>query len=176
MAEEKGNKFWKWLGVLFVGGLVGFGVFAISTEPKVVTDIKYVDKPVVVPADNILVGGVAYTAVDIQDLIDENKEFQTSADVDEGMSLEDLRDDAADYVLEEIRDDYNMCSGIEYDDEEITLSDINDNWDIDIDDAEDNEYIVSGTVKIKYKDEDKCYNIFDFEVEYDGDDVDVNIL
>ena len=72
-------------------------------------------------------------------------------------------------MLAKIKDDYNTCDGSEYNNNEISIRDVEDGWTIEIDDAD--TYDVSGSVRVKYKDEGKCYEWFDFDVEYDGEDV-----
>lgn len=102
---------------------------------------------------------------------------ETSTEGDDRADLQLLLDQAvADFEAElEDEDDLRVCDGIEYDDDEFTVKNIEDNFDIDVDDAEDNEYTVTFEAEVKFKDEDTCRINYEVEVEYDDDDVDVTI-
>lgn len=185
---EKKASWWKYLITLAVGAIVAIagGAWGVDTEVVNVVpskevcsaegyiDVKETTETVTleVPGEFILFNNIEYKVEDIETL---EQEIVDLKEVTKDIDLADIKDAAVEEAFDEILDDYRYCNGEEFDKDEIYLHDVEDEWDIDIDDVEDNEYTVSGEFEIKYKDEDKCYAYYSWEVEYDGDDVDVNI-
>lgn len=91
--------------------------------------------------------------------------------------FEEVLRKSVDAAYEEILDDWEECANDEYDEDEISIDDIDDEWRIEVLDLGDGEYIVYGSVDVEYKDEDKCKLTYDFEVEFEDFEVDdVTIL
>jgi len=157
MAEQTWLKYG---ALLIVGLLVGWGLTATLTEPEQV-EVEVIKE---VPVEVAVV-----TEVEVEKIV----EVETIVEVPAVLEFSSFLDDALDYVLDEIQDDYNTCGGDEYDDDEISIRNVKDDWKIEVDDED--EYVITGEVRAKYKDEDKCYRWFEFEVEYDDDDVDVEV-
>lgn len=151
MADK--NNIWGQIAIwaiiaLVIGGFAGAWLFSTHTIEKV-PEIKYVDKEVI-------------------------KEVSVEVPVEIIRGLEFYKEQAILAFMAEVEDDkdFRYCDDEKYSMNEITLKDTSDDFTITA--GDDGEYKVTFEAKLKYKDEDTCYNWYDVEVDFDGNDVEVN--
>jgi hypothetical protein len=149
----KSNDFW--VGIicaLILGGLLVYGFM----PREVVNEVE-----VEIPGEVITV--IEYV----------NQTVETEGEFD----FESTYLDAAhDEFLDEYEEDslYLECDGVEYDEDEIELKWFKD-FGVSVDDDDWEDYSVFYSVKFKYLDDadEKCYQTFDVEVDYEEDETPV---
>ena len=136
---------------LLIGGLTGYAI----GEGKII--YEDVIQEVEVPVEVEVINEVEIISTDTQPLLD----------------------DAIAAFLEEVEDDEDLqeCDSEEYDEDQIAVKKVYDDYVISVD---EDEYSVDFTVKVKYLDDDveeKCYNKYDVSVLFEEDeDPEVTIL
>ena len=91
----------------------------------------------------------------------------------ESTFLEDSVEEVMKYLEDE---EMLVCDSEEYDEDETSISRVYNEWGIEYDDE---DYTVTGSVKLKFKESDlrSCRERFDFEVFYEeGEEAEVTIL
>lgn len=147
---NKNNTWFKFGATAVIALLVGwFGAGALI-EPEVVTVTETVEVPVEVAGETVI----------------------ETVEVEIPLGLEWYLDLALDATLSEIQDDYERCGGERYNEDEISIDDVDDEWTLEVDDE---DYVVTGHIEVEYDDRDKCTKEFDFEVTFEDDDVDVDL-
>lgn len=142
---------------LLVGGLVGHSL----APEKIVTNevVKEVPKTVEVVKE-------------VEKVVEKTIEVPTT-------DTKPLLDSAVEAFLEEVSDDedFQRCSDVEYDEDQIEVKKLYEDYTINFD---EDEYEVIFSVKLKYLDndvEEKCYNSYDVSVLFeDEEDPVVEIL
>lgn len=186
--KDKTRKILGGIGIGLVGALAGAGVVDQTVQPMVIEKpvpvvneiVKTVEVPkivektvteeVEVPAKNLVINGVVYEPEDITEL--EEKFKEQTEELFEKKDMQDLLDEALAETEDEL-DEIDKCNGVDFDDDEIEIDEVFDEYTIDIDDFEDNEYKVIFGIEVDYDDDD-CEASYDVTVEYDDDDVDVD--
>lgn len=134
------------LGFLLLGGLFGYVVGSNGVEKEIVTQEVIKE----VPTEKIV-----------------TKEVTNEVEV---FKPELLLDKAVDEFLDEFLDEDLICDGVEYDDDQVEIKDIDDDYSLRFD---DDEQEANFHVKVKYLDNDvekKCYNEYDVSVLYEEDE------
>ncbi len=129
---------------LLVGVVAGASMFPIhKTEIKEVAVEKEVIKEVEVEVEKIV-------------------EVEVEVPI-ENTFLEDSVEEVMKYLDDE---DMFVCDNNTYDSDEVVISKIDDNWKVEYDEE---DYTVSGNLRLKFKESDlrSCRESFDFEVFYE---------
>lgn len=132
---------------LLVGGVFGSIAFPVTNEVIVTKEVQ-VDRVVEVPVE-----------VTVEVPVDSSIDYLGNA-VDEFM----------DEFLDE--DDDLRCGFNTYDENEVSISKVYDEYSLNVEDLEDGDYEVEFTVKVKYDEDDErsCRETFDVSVLYEEDE------
>jgi hypothetical protein len=153
---------------LVLGGLVTYVAFP-KIEVQTVTQTVEVPKIVEVAKEV-----VKEVPVEKIVTVEKNVTVEVPMNLEKGY-LQPAVDEFLDEVADE--DDYLVCDGQEYDEDQVEVKKLYDAYSVDVKDMADGEYSVSFKAKLKYLDadvEEKCTKTYEVTVEYDGKDNDTD--
>ncbi len=136
---------------LLVGGIVSYTAFPQTIETEVIKE-------------------VAGPTVEVEKVVETEVEVIKEVPVDvKALYFDEALDEFFDYIDDD-NESLKVCNNVTYDIDQIDVKKI---YLYGVSFDSDGDYAVFGDVKLKYLDadtEEKCYQTYDFNVEYDEDD------